>query len=219
MAALTPPFLLLVCECSDTHAYSLCFSMYEIYNETVRDLMNPDGDLGKFKALDIRRGPEGTFVEGLTKKVTSQAADIEGFVATGFSRRAVGSTTMNERSSRSHMVVMVEVTSTEVIGGKVSKSKLFLIDLAGSERYNAFEKAPDRARESQVCVVAIAPVVARFTTLGFSMELGGRVGVRVPALSTFPVVGCCHSGLSTIIAVSTMWSSRLCALSCHLVVR
>ena len=60
----------------------------------------------------------------------------------GNKQRATASTGMNEKSSRSHSVVTVVITQTEVemIDGEAHehsrKSKVNLVDLAGSERIN-----------------------------------------------------------------------------------
>ena len=46
-----------------TQTYTIKVSMVEIYNETVRDLLadsNPGG------GLDIRQGPKGVYIEGVT---------------------------------------------------------------------------------------------------------------------------------------------------------
>ena len=145
----SPPHVCVSHPFSDTHTYTLTLSMFEIYNETVRDLVAEDADPRVKHTLEIRRGAEGTFIDGLTKRDIGTAADMDAFVSTGFARRSVGSTSMNETSSRSHMVVMVEVGAVEVVGGRATRSKMFLIDLAGSERF-AFDKSAERAREAQV---------------------------------------------------------------------
>lgn len=49
--------------------YTLTFSMLEIYNETIRDLL--DSNPAKEK-LDVRQTPEGNVVPGLTEVVVSE---------------------------------------------------------------------------------------------------------------------------------------------------
>lgn len=46
----------------------------------------------------------------------------------------MGNNNVNEHSSRSHLVLQVHITSTDVATGYVQHGKLNLIDLAGSER-------------------------------------------------------------------------------------
>ena len=65
-------------------------------------------------------------------------------------RRAVGATGMNERSSRSHVVVTLTLVSTDMDDpdGLLSRSsKLHLIDLAGSERQKDTKSSGERLRE------------------------------------------------------------------------
>jgi hypothetical protein len=65
-------------------------AMFEIYNESVRDLLPRDDDVdGKFRPLDIRRGADGTFIDGL-QSVDVALDDIlaaERIIALGFARR------------------------------------------------------------------------------------------------------------------------------------
>ena len=176
--------------------YTVSISMLEIYNETVRDLLCTDerdreesmcsslsyGSVtssgtaasaataaGRCKALDIRRSAEaGTYVEGLTSLElrTDGSEDFDAVLAAGCARRSTGATTMNERSSRSHLVVMVTVQSCKVVpggggGGTATMAppvtaKMYLVDLAGSERIHAYDKVPERLRESQVCGSLVA---------------------------------------------------------------
>ena len=94
-----------------THTYRVKVSMFEIYNESVRDLLGGEDDAGpsKFKQLEIRRNAEeGTFVEGLTSVTVDMSGvlDLEALLGAGFARRCTSATTMNEHSSRSHMCVV-----------------------------------------------------------------------------------------------------------------
>ena len=46
-------------------SYQLTFSMLEIYNESIRDLL--DNSKGEKDRLDVRQTPEGNTVPGLTE--------------------------------------------------------------------------------------------------------------------------------------------------------
>ena len=56
----------------------------QIYNETVRDLLNPG------KALDIREGEHGTVVPGLTHYECRSADEVIQLLHMGNQRRAEG---------------------------------------------------------------------------------------------------------------------------------
>ena len=64
--------------------------------------------------------------------------------------RATGITDMNERSSRSHSVLIVEIAKKIVMDEKdvITKGKLYLVDLAGSERLSKTSAKGQRFMEA-----------------------------------------------------------------------
>jgi len=115
-------------------------SFLEIYNENIKDLLNPNDKI----QLKIRESPEqGIYVEGLCELIVKDAASINRLIDQGNTVRRVAATNMNEQSSRSHSVFTIKIeqkTITELEGGvtreQIVKAKLNLVDLAGSERAN-----------------------------------------------------------------------------------
>ncbi|PNY10194.1 kinesin-4-like protein [Trifolium pratense] len=63
--------------------------------------------------------------------------------------RAVGSTAMNDRSSRSHSCLTVHVQGRELSSGNGLRGCIHLVDLAGSERVDKSEVTGDRLKEAQ----------------------------------------------------------------------
>lgn len=111
-------------------SYNIEVSVLEIYNEIIRDLLGPNIKTG----LEIRHGKAGPYAEGLsTHRVTTFAEVQEKFDLAKQSRH-VRSTGMNDQSSRSHAILIVTVTGTNLSTGTETRGKLNLIDLAGSER-------------------------------------------------------------------------------------
>lgn len=53
---------------------------------------------------------------------------------TGADNRTIAATRMNERSSRSHSIFMLSVFQKEIQLDATKQSRLFFIDLAGSEK-------------------------------------------------------------------------------------
>eukprot|EP00736_Rhodelphis_marinus_P014512 Rmarinus@m.30099 len=124
-------------------------SFMEIYNEHVRDLLNPSS-----KDLRVREHPaRGPYVEGLAKLIANDHLSISRLIEEGGRTRTMAATNMNETSSRSHAVFTIIYTQTAVredynVMEKVSK--INLVDLAGSEKMKTHElNAPhERIKES-----------------------------------------------------------------------
>ncbi len=122
--------------------YSLTFSYLEVYNEMIFDLLSesppPAG------GLDLQDGTDGeVVVQHLSEEKPKSVEHVMSLLERGNARRAQSATDANENSSRSHAVLQIQVRRTEKksVGGKVKtiirKSKLSMIDLAGSERAKA----------------------------------------------------------------------------------
>lgn len=112
-------------------------STFEIYNEKVRDLLNP----GNVEALKIREDKQlGVHVQGLQKIVVEDVASVQSVISSGTHNRSVASTKYNSESSRSHAIFEIHLHLKQTMPSagknsvKVTGSKIALIDLAGSER-------------------------------------------------------------------------------------
>ncbi|XP_006877965.1 PREDICTED: kinesin-like protein KIF22 [Chrysochloris asiatica] len=111
-------------------ALSVTMSYLEIYQEKVLDLLDPaSGD------LVIREDCRGNIlIPGLTQKPITSFADFERYFLPASRNRTVGATRLNQRSSRSHAVLLVKVDQRERLAPfRQREGKLYLIDLAGSE--------------------------------------------------------------------------------------
>uniref|UniRef100_M3ZAZ3 Kinesin-like protein n=1 Tax=Nomascus leucogenys TaxID=61853 RepID=M3ZAZ3_NOMLE len=111
-------------------ALSVTMSYLEIYQEKVLDLLEPaSGD------LVIREDCRGNIlIPGLTQKPITSFADFERHFLPASRNRTVGATRLNQRSSRSHAVLLVKVDQQERLAPfRQREGKLYLIDLAGSE--------------------------------------------------------------------------------------
>eukprot|EP00667_Euglena_gracilis_P005678 EG_transcript_5719 len=121
---------------------SVQVSFIEIYNEKVHDLLAGKSPRTSQKSLRVRQHPvRGPFVEGLTQHAVTSGAAILSLLRQGNDRRATAATRMNDRSSRSHAIVTLELAQQAVISQPNSEdlfssktSYMRLVDLAGSER-------------------------------------------------------------------------------------
>uniref|UniRef100_A0A3Q1NGC7 Kinesin-like protein n=1 Tax=Bos taurus TaxID=9913 RepID=A0A3Q1NGC7_BOVIN len=120
-------------ETSDDMEYEVSMSYLEIYNEMIRDLLNPS--LGY---LELREDSKGVIqVAGITEVSTINAKEIMQLLMRGNRQRTQEPTAANQTSSRSHAVLQVAVRQRSRVRDvlqEVRQGRLFMIDLAGSER-------------------------------------------------------------------------------------
>lgn len=91
--------------------YRVEVSYIEIYNEKVRDLLNPKNK-GNLK---VREHPSlGPYVEDLSRLVVRSYEDINHLMDEGNKARTIAATNMNETSSRSHAVFTLFLTQTRL---------------------------------------------------------------------------------------------------------
>ncbi|XP_011092110.1 kinesin-like protein KIN-14I [Sesamum indicum] len=131
----------------DTISYDISVQMIEIYNEQVRDLLATDGGN---KKLEIRNNTaNGINVPNANLQTVKSPLDVINLMNLGHKNRAVGSTAMNDRSSRSHSCLTVHVQGRDLTSGAVLRGCMHLVDLAGSERLDKTEAVGDRLKEAQ----------------------------------------------------------------------
>ena len=129
--------------------YEVEVSMLEIYNEKVQDLLVPINKRPP-SGLKIRESKAlGVFVADLTKYPVSSYEEISNKMEEGYQNRTIGSTLMNNTSSRAHTIVTVEFKQVQAVGKTKSEklSKINLVDLAGSERANSTGATGERLKE------------------------------------------------------------------------
>lgn len=111
--------------------------MLEIYNEKVQDLLISDPSRKPAGGLKVRESQSGAvYVQGLTKHPVDSYEMIAQKTDEGYNNRSIGSTLMNQTSSRAHTIITIEFRQIyEEDGRKIEKfSVINLVDLAGSEK-------------------------------------------------------------------------------------
>uniref|UniRef100_A0ACD5XN30 Uncharacterized protein n=1 Tax=Avena sativa TaxID=4498 RepID=A0ACD5XN30_AVESA len=122
--------------------YEISVQMIEIYNEQVRDLLQDT-------TLEIRNtSQKGFAVPGASIVPVTSTSDVVELMNQGQKNRAVGSTAINDRSSRSHSCLTVHVQGRAITSGSILKGCMHLVDLAGSERVDKSEVIGDRLKEA-----------------------------------------------------------------------
>nr|XP_012220553.1 PREDICTED: kinesin-like protein KIF19 [Linepithema humile] len=136
----------------DDADFTVTMSYMEIYNENIRDLLNPSAGY-----LDLRDDTRGrnVMVSGLTEVSTNSTEEVMQLLDRGNKARTIEPTAANKTSSRSHALLSVTVrqSSRPSQGGdqrlrhKVKQGRLFMIDLAGSERAKQTKNKGKRLQE------------------------------------------------------------------------
>uniref|UniRef100_A0A672NFF4 Kinesin-like protein n=1 Tax=Sinocyclocheilus grahami TaxID=75366 RepID=A0A672NFF4_SINGR len=105
-------------------------SYFEIYLDKIRDLL----DVSKTNLSvheDKNRVP---YVKGCTERFVCSPDEVMDTIDEGKSNRHVAVTNMNEHSSRSHSIFLINVKQENSQTEQKLSGKLFLVDLAGSEK-------------------------------------------------------------------------------------
>ncbi|XP_012878834.1 PREDICTED: kinesin-like protein KIF19 [Dipodomys ordii] len=133
-------------ENQDNTEYSVSMSYLEIYNEVIRDLLNPSSGF-----LDLREDSKGSIqIAGITEVSTSNAQEIMQLLTKGNRQRTQEPTATNKTSSRSHAVLQVTVhqrSRAADLAEEVRLGRLFMVDLAGSERAAQTQNRGKRMKE------------------------------------------------------------------------
>ncbi|KAG7209600.1 hypothetical protein KM043_011258 [Ampulex compressa] len=137
---------------SENVEFTVTMSYMEIYNENIRDLLNPSTGY-----LELREDSRGRNVQvsGLTEVSTNSTEEVMQLLHRGNRARTMEPTAANETSSRSHALLSVTVrqSSRPVLNGdqrlriRVKQGRLFMIDLAGSERAKQTKNKGKRLQE------------------------------------------------------------------------
>lgn len=110
--------------------YAVDMSYLEIYNEKVLDLLSPST-----LDLPIREDKDrNILVPGLTHTPLASFSDFDSHFVPASLNRTTASTKLNQRSSRSHAILLIQVVRTQRAPPlRRQTGKLYLVDLAGSE--------------------------------------------------------------------------------------
>ncbi|KAK5607166.1 Kinesin-like protein kif22 [Crenichthys baileyi] len=151
--------------------YSIGMSYLEIYNEKVLDLLSPSS-----QDLPIREDKDkNILIPGLTHTTLSSFSDFDKQFVPATLNRTTASTKLNQRSSRSHAILLIKVVRTQrAITQRQQTGKLYLVDLAGSEDNRRTGNQGIRLKESGAINLSL------FTLSKVVDALNSGTAVRVP---------------------------------------
>ncbi|CAG9536167.1 unnamed protein product [Cercopithifilaria johnstoni] len=147
--------------------YMLRISCIEIYNEKVRDLLSDS-----VADLPVKEFKEKTIVDGLREEVIVCKDGVAMLIQRAFANRVIGETALNERSSRSHVILrfVIECYDDAVASDSSSYiSFLNVVDLAGSESAKQSGGDGDRLKESgkiNTSLLALQKVINQLSEKG-----------------------------------------------------
>ena len=149
---------------------ALRLAVVEVYNEKLADLLAPESHENE-KSLELRLGRDGNpYVEGVSWHPIRSADSAEALVGAASRQRATADNGLNERSSRSHMVMLYQLVSGP---SELPAGLLTLVDLAGSERLSRTEATGSLAAET-------AAINKSLSALGDVMTAIGQKESHVP---------------------------------------
>ncbi|CAI5659002.1 unnamed protein product [Oreochromis niloticus] len=156
---------------SDGWDYSIGMSYLEIYNEKVLDLLSPNSH-----DLPIREDKDkNILIPGLTHMNITNFADFDKHFVPATLNRTTASTKLNQRSSRSHAILLIKVVRTQQqLPHRQQTGKLYLVDLAGSEDNRRTGNQGIRLKESGAINLSL------FTLSKVVDSLNSGTSVRVP---------------------------------------
>ncbi|XP_047561462.1 LOW QUALITY PROTEIN: kinesin-like protein KIF28P [Lutra lutra] len=190
--------------------YQVTFSMLEIYNEQIRDLLSRTKKPGGLKVREDQQ--LGFYVDGLKSVPCENYAQIERLMEQGTKVRTTASTNMNASSSRSHMVITIQFKQDRLILGSNSAYlyigfpsergsedlsrfdyDFFQLERAAAEgvsvdKLGAASRGDGNADPSALAVfqdfVKLMPLVAEANQMGEELEKGLRMELKVKNLAS-----------------------------------
>ncbi|XP_016891908.1 kinesin heavy chain [Cynoglossus semilaevis] len=105
-------------------------SYFEIYMDKIRDLL----DVTKTNLSVHEDKYRVPYVKGCTERFVTSPEEVMDVIDEGKANRHVAVTNMNEHSSRSHSIFLINIKQENVETEQKLIGKLYLVDLAGSEK-------------------------------------------------------------------------------------
>ena len=131
---------------ADGWQYHVTCTFVEIYNDQLRNLLEPDPAYHKaFLAGQkellcrhniVHHGKQDTTITNVDEFDAKTPADVMQLLDIATKNRSTAATKLNERSSRSHCVFTMRINGSNPTIKQRSHGGLCLVDLAGSERVN-----------------------------------------------------------------------------------
>ncbi|KAJ4714545.1 Kinesin-like protein [Melia azedarach] len=123
---------------TSTSRFSFSVTVFELYNEQIRDLLSESGN----SLAKIRLGSPESFIELVQQKVDNPL-EFSKVLKSAFQSRGNDVLKFNV----SHLIIMIHIYYNNLISGENLYSKLSLVDLAGSEGVIAEDDSGERVTD------------------------------------------------------------------------
>ncbi|XP_018358592.1 PREDICTED: kinesin-like protein KIF3B [Trachymyrmex cornetzi] len=136
--------------------FSLRVSCLEIYNEKIYGLLNKNQDKN---STDLKVHEDGQVFVNCKIVSVIHLGNILALTNKGNKNKRIGTTNINERSSRSHMIFRITIESHEAGAGSDGVSLVFqlnMVDLAGLERAGPTDAARERLKEGYLINLSLS---------------------------------------------------------------
>lgn len=142
--------------------FSVHVSMVEIYNERIKDLIDPSKDNLR---IHEKQG-KGVYLQDVNEQYIESENQIYDLMRLGNKNRSTAATNMNAESSRSHSIFILTITQNNTADLSCKIGKLYLVDLAGSERISktgAEGQTLDEAKSINQSLTTLGKVIKALT--------------------------------------------------------
>jgi hypothetical protein len=145
--------------------FEVKLSIIEIYKEGLYDLLSPET---KSYDLKIKEHPKrGIYVQNLHEEYVSDKDEVLMLLTEAERYRVVSETMLNKSSSRSHLLLILDITQ-KLSDGIEKRGILNLVDLAGSEKISksgAVGETLEEAKKINLSLSTLGNVISALTTL------------------------------------------------------
>ncbi|XP_054894080.1 kinesin-like protein KIF6 isoform X2 [Poeciliopsis prolifica] len=118
--------------------YTMHISYLEIYNEVGYDLLNSKHEASRLedlpKVIIMEDTEQNIHLKNLSMQQSDNVEEALNLLFLGDTNRMIAETPMNQASTRSHCVFTIHLCRREPGSATLCRSKLHLVDLAGSDR-------------------------------------------------------------------------------------
>ncbi|OUM69855.1 hypothetical protein PIROE2DRAFT_33309, partial [Piromyces sp. E2] len=157
--------------------YSVKATYFEIYNERIKDLLNPEN-----KSLPVRWCKNrGFYVESLVEQKCGNFDECLKLLELGNSNKSIGKHHLNDYSSRSHCILTLNIYSADNMDKSklsIRQGKIHFVDLAGTEKVKESQTTGNSLVETMSINKSLLALGNCISALSDPKKRGGHIPYR-----------------------------------------